>query len=179
MVSPVKEVSSAARSAEETAESSLAEMRDSVAALAKEVADIAERRTRHVRAAAVETAEAGTTEARRAIRRQPILAMGIAAAAGAVLALAVVPRFSRPQPTSRWDAWTPNVTRADLHDMADSIQRSVARAAHSASAPLTPSFERLVDALNRTDAQASVTSVIDKLGGWFSRAQEKAKEKVG
>ncbi len=65
MISPVKEFSSAARSAQETAETTLAEMRDSVAALAKEVADIAERRTRAARQTAIDTAEAGASELRR------------------------------------------------------------------------------------------------------------------
>ncbi len=131
MVSPVKEVSSAARSAQDTAESTIAELRDTVTSLAKEVADVAERRTRAARHAAADTAEAGASELRRTIRRQPVVAMTVAAAAGAVLALLVVPRFgSRSSPASRWDSWTPNVTRADLHDFADNISRSVSRAAH-------------------------------------------------
>jgi len=179
MVSPVKEVSSAARDAKEATASTLAEMQESVAALAREVADIAERRTRKAWEAAADTAEAGTAEARRMIRRQPIVSMAVAAAAGAVLALAIVPRFGRQQPSSRWDQWTPNVTRADLYDMADNIQRTVSRAAHQASAPIAPSFERLVDALSRTDAHGSVNSIIDRLGSWFSKAQDRAKEKLG
>ena len=40
-----------------------------------------------------DTAEAGASELRRTIRRQPVVAMAVAAAAGAVLALLVVPRF--------------------------------------------------------------------------------------
>ena len=39
--------------------------------LANEVADIAERRTRAIRAICVDTAEAGASELRRTIRRQP------------------------------------------------------------------------------------------------------------
>ena len=93
MVSPLKEVSSAARAAQDTAEFTIAELRDSVTALAKDVADVAERRTRAARHTAVDTAEAGAVEVRRTIRRQPVVAMAVAAAAGAVLALLVVPRF--------------------------------------------------------------------------------------
>jgi hypothetical protein len=179
MVSPVKEFSSAARSAQETAETTLAEMRDSVAALAKEVADIAERRTRAARQTAVDTAEAGASELRRTIRRQPVVAMAVAAAAGAVLALAVVPRFSRSVSTSRWDSWTPNITRSDLYDFADNIQRSVSRAAQSASAPITPAFERLVEAITRTDPSASMNTIVEKASSWFQKAQDKAKQKMG
>lgn len=178
MVSPLKEITPAARSAQETAEATLAELRDSVAALAKEVATIAERRTRAARQTAVDTVEAGASEVRRTIRRQPVVAMAVAAAAGAVLALAIMPRFSRGAPASRWDHWTPNVTRADLHDLADNIQRSVSRAASSAAAPITPAFERFVDALTRADAAGSMNSIIEKASGWFQKAQDKAKEKM-
>jgi len=180
MVSPVKDISSAARSAQDTAESTIAELRESVTALAKEVADIAERRTRAARQTAVDTAEAGASEVRRTIRRQPVVAMAVAAAAGATLALLVVPRSgSRSAPTSRWDSWTPNITRADLHDFADNISRSVSRAAHSGTASITPAFERLVDALSRVDTGSSMSSLVDKASGWFQKAQDKAKEKKG
>ncbi len=84
--------------------------------------------------------------------------MAAAAAVGAVFALLVMPRFSRPSsPASRWDSWTPNITRADLHDFADNISRSVSRAAHSGTASITPAFERLVDALSRVDTGSSMS----------------------
>lgn len=171
MVSPVKEVP---RHSQEGDDSTLAELRERVAALAKEVAEIAERRAKVAGEAVVDTAEAGVDELRRGIRRQPVVAMAVAAAAGALLALAVVPR-SRPR-ASRWDAWMPNVTRADLYDLADNIHRSVSRAASAAAAPVTPAFERMVGALSQADTSA-VNSLIDRMGGWFQKAQDKAKEK--
>jgi ElaB/YqjD/DUF883 family membrane-anchored ribosome-binding protein len=181
MVSPMKDVSSVARSVQDTAETTIAELRDSVSALAKEVATIAERRTRAARETAVETAEVGAAELRRTIRRQPAVSMAVAAAAGAALALLIVPRFGRAAPTSRWDrwapTWTPNVTRADLYDLADNIQRSVSRAAHSAAAPVTPAFERMVDALSRADS-SSFNSILERAGTWFQKAQDKAKQKM-
>ena len=178
MVSPMKDVSSAARSVQDTAETTIAELRDSVSALAKEVATIAERRTRAARETAVETAEAGAAELRRTIRRQPAVSMAVAAAVGAVLALLVVPRFGRTAaPVSRWDRYAPNVTRADLYDLADNIQRSVSRAAHSVAAPVTPAFERMVDALSRADT-SSFNSIMEKAGSWFQKAQDKAKQKM-
>lgn len=178
MVSPLKDVGAAARSAQDSTEAALAELRDAVAVIAKEVTDIAERRTRAAREAAVDAAEAGTAELRRTIRRQPVLAMAVAAAAGAALALLIVPRLHRSSPASRWDRWTPGVTRADLYDLADTIQRSVSRAANSAAAPITPAFERMVDALSRADTSA-VNSVIEKASGWWQKAQERAKQKMG
>lgn len=181
MISPVKEVTSAAQTAKDTAESTIAELRETVTSLAKEVATLAERRTRAAREGAIDAAETGTKELRRVIRRQPAVSMGVAIAAGAVLALLVVPRFGRAAPQSRWDrwapSWTPNVTRADLYDLADNIQRSVGRAASAAAAPVTPAFERMVDALSRADS-SSMSTIVDKLGGWFQKAQDVAKDKL-
>src|SRR5215813_7275453 len=91
MVSPVKEVSSAVRTAQDTAETTIAELRDAVASLAKDVATIAEKRTRAVREGAADAADAGTKELRRQIRRQPAVSMAVAAAGGAILALLIVP----------------------------------------------------------------------------------------
>jgi ElaB/YqjD/DUF883 family membrane-anchored ribosome-binding protein len=178
MVRPLQEIGSAARSAQDTAETTLGELRDRVSELAKEVATIAEKRTRAARETVSDAAETGAAELRRNIRRQPVVAMGVAVAAGAVLALLVVPRFTRPTPRSRWDSWTPNVSKADFYDFADNIQRSVSRAASAAAAPVTPAFERMVDALSRADT-SSVNSIVERLGGWFQKAQDKAKETVG
>jgi hypothetical protein len=175
MVSPVKEVSPMSRTSE-VDESSLSELRASLAAIAKEVADVAERRTRAARESTIDAAEAGAAELRRTIRKQPAVSMAVAVAAGAMIALAVVPRF-RSAPPSR-QGWAPNITRADLHDFADTIQRSVSRAASAAAAPVTPAFERMVDALSRADT-STMSGLVDKMGGWFQKAQDKAKEKLG
>ena len=181
MVSPVKEISSAARSVQDTAEfdARRAARHRSPSLPRKSRRSPSAARARHAQTA-VDTAEAGASELRRTIRRQPVVAMAAAAAAGAVLALLVVPRFGRPSsPASRWDSWTPNITRADLHDFADNISRSVSRAAHSGTASITPAFERLVDALSRVDTGSSMSSLVDKASGWFQKAQDKAKEKMG
>ncbi len=183
MATPMKDVSSESRSPQQTgasADSTLAELRESITTIAKEVAEIAERRTRAARETAVNAAETGVSELRSSIRRQPAIAMGVAVGAGALLALLVVPRFGRPTPRSRWESWTPNmpnITRADLYDMADNIQRSVSRAAGAAAAPVAPAFERMVEALSKTDT-STLNSIVEKMGGWFQKAQDKAKEKV-
>ena len=114
-------------------------LRASVSALAKEVAEVAESRARAAAGKIGDAADAGTTELRRSIRSQPVLAMGVAAAAGALIALAVVPRRSHPR--SAWDRlpslekWSPNVTRSDLYDFADTIQRSVTPRSQRRSRP--------------------------------------------
>ncbi len=178
MASPMKEVSTSQPS-QDASSANLAELRETVANLAKDIASIAERRAKAAGETVANAAETGASELRQGIRRQPVLAMGVAVAAGALLALVVVPR-SRPR-ASRWDAWTPNwtpnVSRSDLYDFADNIQRSVARAASAAAAPVTPTFERMVDALSRADT-SSMNTIIEKMGGWFQKAQDKAKEKM-
>jgi len=180
MVSPVKEFGSAkengaqGHSDEGVSVEMLAELRDSVASLAKEVATIAERRA----IAARDMAAAGADEVSGMIRRQPEFAMAVAVAAGAIVALLVVPRANRAR-SSRFERWLPHVTRADLQDMVDNIQRSVSRAASSATAPVAPTFERLLEGLAGIDSSSSVGSAFDKFGGWLQKAQAKARDKMG
>jgi hypothetical protein len=154
-------------------ESTFAELRQSVDEIAKVLSVVAERRTR----AAKEAALAGTSAVRGSIRRQPVLAMGIAAVAGAVLAVTVVPRFGRRRRSEGWAAWAPSipVTRAELHDVADGIRRSVAQA--TSAVPLTSSFERLVEALTKAEPSASLNSAIEKAGTWFQKLQARASQK--
>jgi ElaB/YqjD/DUF883 family membrane-anchored ribosome-binding protein len=141
----------------------LAELRKSVNAIAKELAEIAEERGRAVR----DTAEAGTAALRSNIRRQPVLALGVAALAGALLAVLLVPRSTPARSASRWAAWAPPVTRADLYEVTDSIQRSMARAA--GAVPLTATLERLAQAVAKVDPNASFDTMLDKFGGWMKR----------
>ena len=150
-------------------ETTLAELRKSVTEIANEISKIAEKRGAEVK----DAAQAGTSEVRRAIRRQPVISMGVAAAVGAVLAFALVPRWGRTTKASRWEGWTPHVTRADLYDVADTIQRSVSRAAHSV--PMTSSFERLVDAFSKIEAKGTINDVVEKAGSWFQKAKSSAK----
>jgi ElaB/YqjD/DUF883 family membrane-anchored ribosome-binding protein len=155
-------------------ETTLDELRKSVTEIANEVSKIAEKRARDVKGAA----QAGTSEVRRSIRRQPVLAMGIAAAAGAVLALTLVPRWggsrtgtARWTDASRWSGYVPQVTKTDLYDVADNIQRSVSRA----SAPVASSFERLVDAFSKIESRETINDVVEKAGSWFQKMRTPSK----
>jgi ElaB/YqjD/DUF883 family membrane-anchored ribosome-binding protein len=177
MVSPVKdvrrEVSSFPSSSSD--EWTLEEMRERVASIADDLKKVVEARTE----AAKEQAQDGVRALRKGIRRQPALAMGIATAAGAVLALIAVPRFGRRTPVSRWDAWMPSmpsmpaITRADLYDFAHTMQNSASRAVNSV--PLTSSLERLVDAVSKVEPNASLTSAIEKASTWFQKMRAAAK----
>jgi ElaB/YqjD/DUF883 family membrane-anchored ribosome-binding protein len=178
MVSSVKDLPTDTNEAGATQEAStVAELRASVNEIAKELSEVAERRTR----AARQQVEAGADALRGTIRRQPVLAIGVAVAAGAVLATLVVPRGRRTPRTDSWSAWAPSmpVTRADLHDVADSIQRTVSRAASSVhSVPLTSSLERFVDVMSKVEPSASLNSALEKAGGWFQKVQSRASDAV-
>jgi ElaB/YqjD/DUF883 family membrane-anchored ribosome-binding protein len=175
MTAHVKDVTTdrASQSPAGNDQTTLAELRKSVTEIANEVAKIAEKRGAEVR----DAAQAGTSEVRRAIRRQPVIAMGVAAAVGAILAIALVPRWggrtstSRWPNASRWEGYIPQVTRADLYDMADNIQRSVSRA----SAPVTSSFERLVDVFSKIDSKETINDVVEKAGSWFQKMKTPSK----
>jgi ElaB/YqjD/DUF883 family membrane-anchored ribosome-binding protein len=142
---------------------SLAELRKSIAAIAHDLAKVAEVRSR----AAKKQAQAGAEALSDNIRHQPALAMAVATAAGALLAIVAVPSSRRRAPASRW------VTRADLYDFADSIHRSAARAANSV--PLASSLERVVDAVSKVEPNASLTSAIEKAGTWIQKLRSAAK----
>ena len=68
----------------------------------------------------------------------------------------------------------PSITRADLYDAMDSVQRSVSRAA--SATPLAGTFERLLEAITKVDPQASLGSTIEKAGSWLERMQAKVKK---
>jgi len=152
-----------------SADTTLAELRKSVSEIADEIARVAERRAGDVKQAA----QAGTSELRHTIRRQPAIAMGAATLAGAVLAVLLVPRFDRSQNGSRWSDWSP-VTRADLYGMADSLQRSMT---HSMNAiPMTAILERLAQGAAKVDGNVGVTSALEKIGAWLEARASAAKK---
>jgi len=152
-----------------SAETTLAELRNRVSEIADDLAQVAERRAGDVKQAA----QAGTSEVRRTIRRQPLISMGVAALTGAVLAVLLAPRFGRSQEGSRWADWSP-VTRADLHGMADSLQRSMAQSMNSI--PMTSVLERLAQGLAKVDSNVGVTSALDKIGAWLETRANAAKK---
>jgi ElaB/YqjD/DUF883 family membrane-anchored ribosome-binding protein len=174
MVSPVQEVRKNAHSASD--EWTLDQLRESVAGIASDLKKVVEARAH----AAQENAQEGVRVLRKNIRKQPAAAMAIAAGAGAVLAVLLVPRFGRRPVPSRWQTWMPtmpssmpSVTRADLYDFADRMQRSAVRTANSI--PLTATLERLVDAVSKVEPNASLTAAVEKAGTWFQKLRSAAK----
>jgi hypothetical protein len=142
--------------------SALAELRRSVSAIGDELSAVIETRSRALK----KGAEAGANSLRRSIRRQPALAMGVATLAGAVLAVVVMPRRDSTRRASRWTDWSP-ITRADLHDVADRVQRSLARATNAA--PLTSTLEGLIEAMGRVESKETLNKMLQKTGSWLQQ----------
>jgi len=136
------------------------ELRDSIASIASDLKEVAEARGR----AAKEHADEGLETLRTVIRRQPAVTMGLALLAGAAIAVFAVPSLRR-RTSTRWDAWMPPISRSDLYDFADQIQRGAMRAANSV--PVTSWLERLADAISRIEPSTSLNSTIEKIGSWF------------
>jgi hypothetical protein len=142
--------------------SALAELRKTVSAIGDELSTVIETRSRALK----KGAEAGANSLRRSIRRQPAAAMGVATLAGAVLAVVVMPRRDPTRRASRWTEWSP-ITRADLHDVGDRVQRSLARATNAA--PLTSSLERLIEAMGRVESKETFNKMLQKTGTWLQQ----------
>jgi hypothetical protein len=68
----------------------------------------------------------------------------------------------------------PSISRADVYEFADTIQRSAMRNAHSV--PLASSLERFADAISTVEPSASLSSAIEKLGAWMTKLRSGAKE---
>ncbi len=144
-------------------EASFADLRESIASIADDLKQVVETRG----LAAKEQAEQGVHSLREAIRRQPALAMGIALLIGAAVALIGVPRGGqRSQFRSSWLPSIPSVSRADLYDLADAIQRKTVHAVNSV--PLASSLERVADALSKVEPSA-LSSAFEKIGSWFQQ----------
>jgi ElaB/YqjD/DUF883 family membrane-anchored ribosome-binding protein len=158
----VHELSKSHTTHSDTEAGALAEMRERLGEITSDLSKVAERRTR----AARRSVEAGADTMRTTIRRQPVISVGIAALAGALLAVLVVPRAGPARSTSRWSDWAP-VSRADLREFADTVQRTMARS--MSAVPVSSSLERLVDAVSRVDNSAGLSSTIEKIGAWLQQ----------
>ncbi len=148
------------------------ELRKSVASIASDLKEVAEVRAH---AAREEKAGEGVEALQEAIRREPALAMGIALLAGAAFALIAVPKFER-RAQSRWmDGMQPvlPVSRADLADFAESIQRNAMRAANSV--PFASSLERLADAVTKIEPSSSLNSAIERVGALLQKIRNGSK----
>lgn len=159
----------------DTQPSTYESLRQEVEAIAESLQAVAEQRARWLK----NQTDAGLVTVRQQIRRHPGPALGIAMAAGALLAVALVPRAAATRRSSSWGYGSLPVTRADLEDLADSVQRSVARAVRAAGPPVASSLNSVVDAVTSIDPKGSITPLVEKVMAWVDRTRTDVKSANG
>ena len=124
----------------------LAELRTELAALTRQVKEMTAQGAQRLEG----MAEDGTKVVRTSISENPWLAMGVAVAAGAILALAVIPQRERGFRVAKFSSYTPrNVANA----MREAVESRID------TQPITSRFERLMDQVNNLNLNsASITS---------------------
>jgi len=144
----------------------IAELRKDLASLVAEVAQVVEARAMQAKDATVEAVDTGLGATRECIRSYPVASIATATVIGAALATLLVP--SRPQRSgvARLRAWAPDITRADLREMAGELQRTASRNLNGSS--LLPTFERVVDSVSSIDPKTTLTPALEKAGSWLS-----------
>lgn len=122
------------------------ELRGELAALTRQVKEMTAQGAERLEG----MAEDGTQAVRTSISDNPWLAMGVAAAAGAVLALAIIPKRQRGFRASEFSSYSPrNIANA----MRDAVESRID------TQPMTSRFERLMDQVNNLNLNsASITS---------------------
>jgi ElaB/YqjD/DUF883 family membrane-anchored ribosome-binding protein len=138
--------------------SRISELRVEFADLAQSVSDIAALRVAQAEQLAVE----GTATLRSNIEARPFAAVGIAAAAGALLAVAVVPRKSRGFRYNDSASYNAN-------DIEATVRRAISRGVDTQ--PITTRLERLVDSISSIDPSALTSSpAYDTAKTWLQAA---------
>lgn len=123
-------------------QSRLDELRAELAALSVQVKDMTAKGAQRLE----EMAEDGTQAVRTSISDNPWLAMGVAAAAGAVLALAIIPKRQRGFRASEFSSYSPrNIASA----MRGAVESRID------TQPITSRFERLMDQVNNLNLNSS------------------------
>lgn len=138
----------------------LLEMRDDLSKLAGVVASVAENRVSRTR-----------VKAQIAMRENPWATVGIAAAAGCVLAVMLAPR-SRHRSTTHRNRWQ-NFDLSDLGRYVQSVpQFSIP---NINTKPITSRLEQVMDQVSRMDAQ-SAGPTIEKIRDWFDAVMSRVRK---
>ena len=136
-------------------ESRISELRDELSLLSGTIASITAERLATMEKMAAD----GTSNLRSSIVAQPWAAIGIAAAAGALLALVTIPKSSRGFKYH-------DVATYNTDDMLASARRAAARVD---TQPITSRLERLVDSISNIDPSVVTTSpAYDTVKTWLS-----------
>jgi ElaB/YqjD/DUF883 family membrane-anchored ribosome-binding protein len=144
----------------------LAELRRELSMIASNVSIIIETRAAKAKQLATDAAQASVDTTRDTIRDYPVTSIAIATILGAAIAVALTPAPRRTSFASRFGNMMPEVTRADLNDMARQLQRSASHAVQGTS--LASAFERVVDSVSSIDPKSSLTPALEKAGVWLS-----------
>ncbi len=132
----------------------IAELREELSDLTDTIANLTAKRLAQVE----KLASDGTATLRSSIETQPWASMGIAAAAGALLAVAIVPKSSRG---FRYN----NAASYNIDDIVASARRAAARVD---TQPITSRLERLVDSISSIDPAAVTSSpAYDAVKTWL------------
>jgi ElaB/YqjD/DUF883 family membrane-anchored ribosome-binding protein len=143
-----------------------AELRRELGMIASNVSIIIETRAAQAKQMAAEAAEAGLETTRETIRDYPVTSIAVATILGAAIAIVLTAPPRRPSLTARLGHYIPEITRADLNDMARQLQRSASHAVHGSS--LSSAFERVVESVSSIDPKSSLTPALEKAGAWLS-----------
>ena len=141
-----------------------AELRRELAMITSNVGIIIETRAAQAKQLATDAAEASLETTRDTIRDYPVTSIAVATLLGAAIAIALSPP-RRPSLAARMGNYVPDVTRADLNDMARQLQRSASHAVRGSS--LSSAFERVVDSVSSIDPKSSLTPALEKAGAWL------------
>jgi hypothetical protein len=142
-----------------------AELRRELSMIASNVGIIIETRAAEAKRMASDAAEAGLDSTRATIREYPVASIAVATILGAAIAISLSPP-RRPSFAARMGNYMPEVSRADLNDMASQLQRSASHAVRGSS--LSSAFERVVDSVSSIDPKSSLTPALEKAGAWLS-----------
>lgn len=135
--------------------SRLSELRDELANLAQTVAGITATRVAEVE----RLATGGAENLRSNIEARPWTSLGVAAAAGALLAMAIMPKRTE---RFRYDG----AAAYNAENITAAVRRAVAHGVDSQ--PITSRLERVVEAISRIDASAVTSSpAYDTIKSWL------------
>jgi ElaB/YqjD/DUF883 family membrane-anchored ribosome-binding protein len=141
----------------------LAEVRAELAAVVAEFKSVVEARSAQATVVVAEVAEVGLDFTRETIRSHPLPAIAVAAVAGAVIGLALLPVSPSAHPRRRAE-WVPDAIQPHLDRKLEAVQRS----AESNGSSFLSAFERVVNSVSSIDSKSSLTPTLEKAATWLN-----------
>jgi hypothetical protein len=142
-----------------------ADLKSELEMIASNVGIIIETRSAQAKELASKAAAASVDTTREIVRGYPVASIAAATLLGAALAVVLTPS-PRSSRVSRIGHSVPEVTRADLTEIAGQMRRSASHAVQGSS--LAAMFERIVNSISSSDANTSLAPAVEKAGAWIS-----------